>query len=1117
MDKKSFSDPIFQYAPWLTWEILFFGIILLLAAITRFLMLGERAMSHDESLHTFYSWRFSQGFGYQHNPMMHGPFQFHILAATYFLFGASDFTSRVPAALFSIATIWMCWYWRRYIGKTGALIAALMLLVSPYMLFYGRYARNEAFVGLYAIVMLYAVLRYLETGWSRYLYLITLTIVFHLITKETSYIYIAELLIFLFGYLVIKITAKRWEKSNHFSGFIISLAAAILLLGGAAGLALLTGKPISSTPSTVMPANPAAPVVATLTTANFTLPLVLALLGLVALGIMLYCLFSGFGIKRLREERAFDMLILSGTLILPMLSAPLINGAGGTSLDYSMAGIRFSSLFFTPMLVISVIIGLWWNRKVWGYSALMFWVIFISFYTSMFTNGSGFFSGLIGSLGYWLEQQPVERGSQPLYYYWLIQIPLYEFLPAAGSLVALYYGFRRKPQASSDNAEINTELTNYSNTFALLVFWSISSLIAFTFAGERMPWLTYHIALPMILLGGWGIGQLIEHIDWEGLRQRHAVLVIVLMAVLLLSVLAGIYILLGSNPPFQGKDLDQLNATKTFLVLLLGMAGSAAGLWFLLKNWPRANFARLATLTFLGILFVLTITTSVRANYWTYGEGVEPMIYAHGASGIKEMFKQIEEISLRTTGSPKNIVVAFDDSAAWPITWYLRDFPNQKYYGNQPSPDLSDAPIIIAGQNHYDALVPIVRNSYYQQEFMRMVWPNMDYFNLTGERIKNALLSKDIREGLMDIWLFRNYLPYAKALSEGDKNIDISGYSPAKWNPSEKMRLYIRKDAANLMWEYGASPLASIAPDPYENGKIDLTADLVIGTSGADPGQFNAPRGLAIAPDGSIYVTDSRNHRIQHFAADGTFINGWGSFKDLQQGGAPQGTFNEPWGVAVAKDGSVFVSDTWNHRIQKFSEAGVPLAMWGMFGQSTDTNGFYGPRGLAIDPEGRLYIADTGNNRLVVYDQQGKYLASFGSKGTEPGQFSEPVDVFIDSEGRVYVTDTWNQRVQVFQPTADLSTFVPVADWNVAAWYGGSNENKPYITVDEKGHVIITDPEGYRIIEFSSSDGKFVQTWGSYGMESDQLNLPTGLVVDGKGHLWVSDSGNNRLLRFTLP
>ena len=117
MNKNLLSRPLFTSIPWLTWEVIFFGFIIAVAAITRFTALGDRAMSHDESLHTYYSWRYSEGFGYQHNPMMHGPFQFHILALTYYLLGASDFTSRIPAALFSLATIWMVWYWRRFIGN----------------------------------------------------------------------------------------------------------------------------------------------------------------------------------------------------------------------------------------------------------------------------------------------------------------------------------------------------------------------------------------------------------------------------------------------------------------------------------------------------------------------------------------------------------------------------------------------------------------------------------------------------------------------------------------------------------------------------------------------------------------------------------------------------------------------------------------------------------------------------------------------------------------------------------------------------------------------------------------------------------------------------------------
>ncbi len=256
MNKDLLSRPLLTSIPWLTWEVVFFSTLIALAAITRFFLLGERAMSHDESLHTYYSWRFAEGFGYQHNPMMHGPFQFHILALTYFLAGASDFTSRIPAALFSLATIWMVWYWRRFIGNWGALLAGLMLLFSPYMLFYGRYTRNEAFVGLFAILLLYAVLRYFETGWHRYLYLMTIAIIFHLITKETSYIYAGLLLIYLTGVFVVKTTKQRWENETAFRGFVISLAAGFLLMGATVALPFFTNSQAPISPGTILPADP---------------------------------------------------------------------------------------------------------------------------------------------------------------------------------------------------------------------------------------------------------------------------------------------------------------------------------------------------------------------------------------------------------------------------------------------------------------------------------------------------------------------------------------------------------------------------------------------------------------------------------------------------------------------------------------------------------------------------------------------------------------------------------------------------------------------------------------------------------------------------------------------
>lgn len=74
-------------------------LLVVLAVVTRFYLLDARVISHDESLHTYYSWELFKGKGYQHNPMMHGPFQFHALALSYLLFGDSDFSARIPASL----------------------------------------------------------------------------------------------------------------------------------------------------------------------------------------------------------------------------------------------------------------------------------------------------------------------------------------------------------------------------------------------------------------------------------------------------------------------------------------------------------------------------------------------------------------------------------------------------------------------------------------------------------------------------------------------------------------------------------------------------------------------------------------------------------------------------------------------------------------------------------------------------------------------------------------------------------------------------------------------------------------------------------------------------------
>jgi sugar lactone lactonase YvrE len=441
--------------------------------------------------------------------------------------------------------------------------------------------------------------------------------------------------------------------------------------------------------------------------------------------------------------------------------------------------------------------------------------------------------------------------------------------------------------------------------------------------------------------------------------------------------------------------------------------------------------------------------------------------------------------------------------------WYLRDYSNQRSF-DQPTRGLRDSVFVVVDAKNFDKIEPALGPGFYRFDYIRMWWPNQDYFGLTKERISNALRNKQIREGIWDIWLNRDYSEYATALGRTDM-------TPTTWQPADQMRLYIRKDIAAQIWNYGAVPVETVdIVDPTEGKNIVLAADMIIDGTQGDATGLNAPRSLAFAPDGTFYVADSKNHRIVHFETDGRVINTWGSFADGVNAPAPVGSFNEPWGIAVGPDGSVYASDTWNHRIQKFTADGQPITSWGQYGQADQQYGFWGPRGLAVDAEGNVYAADTGNKRIIVFDADGTYLSEFGTAGLDPGQFDEPVGVAVDAEGIVYVTDTWNQRVQTFSPSGDKSFFFPDRQWEVFGWYGQSLDNKPFIAVNAEGHVFVTDPEQYRVIEFTA-EGEVVRTWGDFGESPTAFGLASGIAVDADGHVWVTDGLNNRVMRFTLP
>ena len=200
------------------------------------------------------------------------------------------------------------------------------------------------------------------------------------------------------------------------------------------------------------------------------------------------------------------------------------------------------------------------------------------------------------------------------------------------------------------------------------------------------------------------------------------------------------------------------------------------------------------------------------------------------------------------------------------------------------------------------------------------------------------------------------------------------------------------------------------------------------GTEGSGDGLFHYPEGVAMASDGSVYVADTSNHRIQKFTSEGVFVTKWGTFGGVHSGTgvdtADDGEFDQPHGVAVASDGSVYVLDAGNRRIQKFTSTGVFVSKWGgrdvanirtTSGKPRDDS-FEQAKHVAVASDGSVYVTDWNNHRIQKFTPEGVFVSQWGTYGTADGQFDVPVGVAVASDGSAYVADTYNNRIQKFSP-----------------------------------------------------------------------------------------------------
>jgi sugar lactone lactonase YvrE len=279
---------------------------------------------------------------------------------------------------------------------------------------------------------------------------------------------------------------------------------------------------------------------------------------------------------------------------------------------------------------------------------------------------------------------------------------------------------------------------------------------------------------------------------------------------------------------------------------------------------------------------------------------------------------------------------------------------------------------------------------------------------------------------------------------------------------------------------------------------------------------------------GTIYVADTQNHRIQVF--DSTGQQG----RTIGSQGNGLGDFYEPRGLAIDAQDNLYIADTWNARIVKMSPNGDWLRVWGtgavdmgdgrmatITDGSEEENaqnplGFFGPRGVAVDDQGHVYIADTGNKRIVVTDDDGTYLYQWGAEGSAAGMFQEPTSITIDKSGMLYVADTWNSRVQVFEIGLDGRVSpLPILTWKVPGWSANTYYD-PYIAASGDGRIYVSVPARNQVLA-ASPIGEISLRWGGSGQDMASLELPSGIAVGPSGDVYVVDRQRERILRFTVP
>lgn len=1067
------------------WEVATYAFLIVSAGILRFWNLGARAYHHDESLHAFFSYGLSSGlrnfniwFGdnpdtYRHVPFMHGPFQFIGNGIVMAIIGDGDYQGRVLAAVMGTAMVGMPFLFRKQLGTWGAIAAAAFIAISPTLMYYSRFTREDIYTAFWNFGLVIFVWRYIASQENKFLYLSAGFMAFSFLTKETAFMTVGSFIIFLdymFAmHLADKIRAKREMSTAQYMATVAGLV------------------PIAWIVAIAWPF-----------------------------------------IDELRQKYDLDemppsavLVLVLGTLAIPQY-APFVQIVMGTTWQ-NRAGefgnlhihpderqLAYTAVFF--FIGASSAIGMLWRPKIWLFAAAAFWIPYILLSTTFFSNGAGFFSMIWGSADYWISQQEVARGNQPEYYYF-VTIPVYEFLPLALSVAAtLYYAIRgdrtRALIVAAGFVVVIASLLgpagpaiskapifrvwvpfgivllgvmvlpmHHFNRF--LIFWALVTSLALTVASEKMPWLNVHITLALAVLAGKFVGDVIGSTDLRAdlpKLERFAPFAYAAVAAAL-SIL--VFVMVGPFSP------------ASFGAWALALVAAVAVYWAF-SGYSARTGLQVAMVGAIAAFAVFTLRASVLAAWGhpdspyvnaagplatrDYGDvPTEILVYTQTSGDVPRVRDMIADYARETgRGLDLPIVVDSGDGFTWPWAWYLREYRDVTYatISDNYQPPKAGSVLLISKSNTqklslggaYDPGITYNHRRWFPEEYRGIgdgKYTTQDFFS--------DLLSKDRLSYWLDFWVRRTL--------------------PASEPGTVQAVAYFPKGSGQFTNEPAGPTVRT------ENTQI------IIGVTGSAKGELRTPSDVAVDAAGNIYIADTENNRLQKYDANGVFQAEIGGFS------SPDLILNQPWSMAVGDDGSIFVADTWNHKIIKLGSDLKQVDEWGVGGESGvggDPFKLFGPREIIVTAEGNVMIADTGNARIIEYTPDGEFVRQFGAKGKSGGplEFDEPVGLATNAAGDIYVADYWNRRIVILDRDLNRKSQIEVSTW-------GSQgvTDRPYIALLDDGRLLATDPANGTVLRFAP-DGASL---GAYEVPKEGRSTfarPVGIEVAGANVIIVDSGGN---------